>query len=237
MAIWGMETGFGHVRGTQHALSAVATLAYDSRRSAYFTDQLYAALTLIDRGALSPSARGSMHGEIGHAQFLPKNILQYGVGNLDVAPTRLPRRQIFSAPAAGARVPATSLASPISPPCRPGTSRRSTSGRWPSWASRSTDKNCWLHALVNPAAPCRLLPTPCRQFETSPRTGIFGNLRRQTVGHGTREASCEVRPFSGEHQADKRGASWLGLTGVLPAFCSCSWVALWSTSCLDRPAQ
>ena len=27
-----------------------------------------------------------MHGEIGHTQFLPKNILQYGVGgNLDVA--------------------------------------------------------------------------------------------------------------------------------------------------------
>jgi membrane-bound lytic murein transglycosylase B len=90
LAIWGMETGFGHVRGTQHALSAVATLAYDCRRSAYFTDQLYAALTLIDRGALSPQARGSMHGEIGHTQFLPKNILQYGVGgNLDVAANAL----------------------------------------------------------------------------------------------------------------------------------------------------
>jgi membrane-bound lytic murein transglycosylase B len=90
LAIWGMETGFGHVRGTQHALSAVATLAYDCRRSAYFTDQLYAALTLIDRGALSPSARGSMLGEIGHTQFLPKNILQYGVGgNLEVAANAL----------------------------------------------------------------------------------------------------------------------------------------------------
>src|SRR6516164_3429555 len=85
LAIWGMETGFGRVRGNQHALSAVATLAYDCRRTAYFTDQLYAALTLIDRGTLSPSARGSMHGEIGHTQFLPKNILNYGVGgSLDV---------------------------------------------------------------------------------------------------------------------------------------------------------
>jgi membrane-bound lytic murein transglycosylase B len=90
LAIWGMETGFGHVRGTQHALSAVATLAYDCRRSAYFTDQLYAALSLIDRGALSPQARGSMHGEIGHTQFLPKSILQYGVGgNLEVAANAL----------------------------------------------------------------------------------------------------------------------------------------------------
>ena len=89
LAIWGMETGFGAVHGNQHALSSVATLAYDCRRTAYFTDQLYAALTLIDRGALSPSARGSMHGEIGQTQFMPKNILEYGVGNLEVAANAL----------------------------------------------------------------------------------------------------------------------------------------------------
>jgi membrane-bound lytic murein transglycosylase B len=89
IAIWGMETGFGNVHGNQHALSAVATLAYDCRRTAYFTDQLYAALTLIDRGALSPLARGSMHGEIGQTQFMPKNILEYGVGNLEVAANAL----------------------------------------------------------------------------------------------------------------------------------------------------
>ncbi|MCI0466292.1 MAG: lytic murein transglycosylase [Beijerinckiaceae bacterium] len=83
LAIWGMETGFGRERGNQNTLSAVATLAYDCRRSAFFTDQLYAALTLIDRGVLSPGSRGSMHGEIGHTQFLPKNILEYGTGNLD----------------------------------------------------------------------------------------------------------------------------------------------------------
>jgi membrane-bound lytic murein transglycosylase B len=90
LAIWGMETGFGAVHGNQHALSAVATLAYDCRRPEYFTDQLYAALTLIDRGALSPNARGSMHGEIGQTQFLPKNILNYGGGaNLDNAASAL----------------------------------------------------------------------------------------------------------------------------------------------------
>ncbi|VTZ26468.1 conserved exported hypothetical protein [Methylocella tundrae] len=80
IAIWGFETGFGAVHGNQHALSSVATLAYDCRRSAYFTDQLYAALTLIDRGSLSANARGSMHGEIGQTQFLPKTILEYGTG-------------------------------------------------------------------------------------------------------------------------------------------------------------
>lgn len=79
LAIWGMETGFGSVTGNQHTLSAVATLAYDCRRTEYFTEQLYAALALVDRGTLSASARGAMHGEIGHTQFLPKNVRLYGV--------------------------------------------------------------------------------------------------------------------------------------------------------------
>ena len=90
LAIWGMETGFGRSRGNQNTLSAVATLAYDCRRTAYFSEQLYAALTLIDRGILSASTRGSMHGEIGHTQFLPKSILNYGTGgNLDIAANAL----------------------------------------------------------------------------------------------------------------------------------------------------
>jgi membrane-bound lytic murein transglycosylase B len=90
LAIWGMETGFGRSRGNQNTLSAVATLAYDCRRTAYFTEQLYATLTLIDRGILSAGTRGSMHGEIGHTQFLPKSILNYGTGgNLDIAANAL----------------------------------------------------------------------------------------------------------------------------------------------------
>jgi membrane-bound lytic murein transglycosylase B len=89
LAIWGMETAFGSQRGNQHLLSSVATLAYDCRRSAYFTEQLYATLTLIDRGVLSASTRGSMHGEIGHTQFMPKNILSHATGNLDNAANAL----------------------------------------------------------------------------------------------------------------------------------------------------
>jgi membrane-bound lytic murein transglycosylase B len=85
IAIWGMETGFGSQHGNQNMLSSIATLAYDCRRPEYFTDQLYAALKLIDRGTLSGSQRGSMHGEIGQTQFLPKTMLEYGVGNLETA--------------------------------------------------------------------------------------------------------------------------------------------------------
>ena len=89
LAIWGMETGFGSQHGNQNMLSSIATLAYDCRRSAYFTEHLYAALQLIDRGVLSPATRGSMHGEVGQTQFMPKAILAYGSGNLEVAANAL----------------------------------------------------------------------------------------------------------------------------------------------------
>jgi lytic murein transglycosylase len=78
LAIWGMETGFGGFTGNQNTLSAVATLAYDCRRTEFFTEQLYAALKLVDRGVISASSKGAMHGEVGQTQFLPKNILLYG---------------------------------------------------------------------------------------------------------------------------------------------------------------
>jgi lytic murein transglycosylase len=79
ITIWGMETGFGSFMGNQPTISAVATLAYDCRRPEYFTDQLYAALKLVDRGVMNSATRGAMHGEVGQTQFLPKSILLYGV--------------------------------------------------------------------------------------------------------------------------------------------------------------
>jgi membrane-bound lytic murein transglycosylase B len=63
LAIWGMETGFGAVRGNQNMLASIATLSYDCRRSAFFTEHL--------------------HGEVGQTQFMPKAILAYGTGNLE----------------------------------------------------------------------------------------------------------------------------------------------------------
>ncbi|WP_274627276.1 lytic murein transglycosylase [Arvimicrobium flavum] len=78
IAIWGMETGFGSFMGNSNTLSAVATLAYDCRRSEYFTEQLYAALQLVQNGTLSAQSVGAMHGEVGQTQFLPVNVLRYG---------------------------------------------------------------------------------------------------------------------------------------------------------------
>lgn len=79
LAIEGMETGFGGFMGNQNTLSAVATLAYDCRRSEYFTNQLYAMLKLVERGTVSASTTGAMHGEIGRTQFLPANVLKFAV--------------------------------------------------------------------------------------------------------------------------------------------------------------
>lgn len=93
LAIWGMETGFGNYLGKQHTLSAVATLAYDCRRSEFFTNELYAALQLIQRGDLSPNAVGAMHGEIGQTQFLPSSVIKFGAdgdgnGHIDMVGSR-----------------------------------------------------------------------------------------------------------------------------------------------------
>ena len=78
IAIWGMETAFGAYMGKQNTISAVATLAYDCRRPEFFREELLAALKLVDKGVLSPSSVGAMHGEVGQTQFLPKNVLLYG---------------------------------------------------------------------------------------------------------------------------------------------------------------
>lgn len=84
IAIHGMETAFGGFMGDTNVVSAIATLAYDCRRSAFFTGHLIGALKLVDQGSISAKSVGAKHGELGHTQFLPGNALLYGVdGNGD----------------------------------------------------------------------------------------------------------------------------------------------------------
>ncbi len=84
LAIHGMETGFGNFMGDTNVVSAIATLSYDCRRSDFFTGHLIAALKLVDDGTITPASVGAKHGEVGHTQFLPGNVLNYGVdGNGD----------------------------------------------------------------------------------------------------------------------------------------------------------
>lgn len=79
LAIHGMETGFGRTMGNTPVVDSITTVAYDCRRSAFFTPHAIAALMLVDQGGLAPNQRGAAHGEMGHTQFLPGNALRYGV--------------------------------------------------------------------------------------------------------------------------------------------------------------
>jgi len=79
LAIHGMETGFGRTMGTTPVVDSITTVAYDCRRSGFFTPHAIAALKLVDQGALAPNQTGAAHGEMGHTQFLPGNVLTYGV--------------------------------------------------------------------------------------------------------------------------------------------------------------
>lgn len=79
LAIHGMETGFGRTMGNTPVVDSITTVAYDCRRSSFFTPHAIGALILVDRGGLAPGQRGAAHGEMGHTQFLPGNALRYGV--------------------------------------------------------------------------------------------------------------------------------------------------------------
>lgn len=78
VAIWGIETRFGAVEATMPVIPAVATLAFDRRRSAYFREQLFAALTMLHRGYIDlPSLKGSWAGAMGQPQFMPSSYMAY----------------------------------------------------------------------------------------------------------------------------------------------------------------
>lgn len=80
VAIWGLETDFGAISSNNSVLSAIATLAYDCRRSDFFRGQLVDALRIIERGDLTPTQMvGGLHGEIGQTQFLPSSYAAFAV--------------------------------------------------------------------------------------------------------------------------------------------------------------
>lgn len=79
-AIWGMETAYGYVRGDFSVVEALATLAWEGRRAAYFRSELLAALRILDRGYIEPARmKGSWAGAMGQPQFMPSNVLTLAV--------------------------------------------------------------------------------------------------------------------------------------------------------------
>jgi len=80
VSFWGLESDFGANMGNYHSLSAIASLAYDCRRSDRFRAQLLDALRLIDRGDLAPDEMiGSWAGELGQTQMMPSEYFKYAV--------------------------------------------------------------------------------------------------------------------------------------------------------------
>ncbi|GLS88711.1 murein transglycosylase [Cypionkella aquatica] len=80
LAIWGLESAYGLVRGDIDTRSALATLAYDTRRGAFFEAELIAALQILQSGAVQPADMvGSWAGAMGHTQFMPSSYLKLAV--------------------------------------------------------------------------------------------------------------------------------------------------------------
>ncbi|MCE8521778.1 lytic murein transglycosylase [Ruegeria pomeroyi] len=79
-AIWGLESAYGAVRGGDSTLRSLASLAFDTRRAAFFEDQLIAALRILDSGdARLRDLRGSWAGAMGHTQFMPTSYQEHAV--------------------------------------------------------------------------------------------------------------------------------------------------------------
>ncbi|WP_029408136.1 lytic murein transglycosylase [Thiomicrorhabdus sp. Milos-T2] len=80
VAFWGMETNYGSYTGNIPIIESLATLAYDPRRSQFFTTQLMSALTILNKGHVTlKQMKGSWAGAMGQCQFMPSNYLKYAV--------------------------------------------------------------------------------------------------------------------------------------------------------------
>jgi membrane-bound lytic murein transglycosylase B len=78
VALWGIETDFGRLTGGFSVVEALATLAYDGRRSEFFRKELFDALQILNEGHISPAAMtGSWAGAMGQSQFMPSSFLGY----------------------------------------------------------------------------------------------------------------------------------------------------------------
>ena len=77
VAMWGIESNFGSNMGSFGVIPALATLAYDGRRSTYFRGELMKAMTMAQKGVPPQNMRGSWAGAMGQCQFMPSTYLSY----------------------------------------------------------------------------------------------------------------------------------------------------------------
>ena len=80
VSLWAIETDFGRITGNFSVIDALATLAYDGRRAAFFREQLFDALSIVQKRGLAPhDLRGSWAGAMGQSQFMPSTYLAHAV--------------------------------------------------------------------------------------------------------------------------------------------------------------
>ena len=80
VALWGLESGYGEKQGDFQVINALATLAYEGRRRAFFESELMAALVILEQQKIpSSELRGSWAGAMGQCQFMPSSYLAYAV--------------------------------------------------------------------------------------------------------------------------------------------------------------
>jgi membrane-bound lytic murein transglycosylase B len=80
VALWAIETDFGRTAGGYSVIDAVATLAYQGRRPAFFRQELLCALRIVDQGHISPDKMiGSWAGAMGQLQFMPSSFQAFAV--------------------------------------------------------------------------------------------------------------------------------------------------------------
>jgi membrane-bound lytic murein transglycosylase B len=79
-AIWGLETNYGSQMGGYDMFEALATLAYDGRRTALGRRELIAALQMEQREHYRPKQMlSSWAGAFGQTQFMPSTFLTHAI--------------------------------------------------------------------------------------------------------------------------------------------------------------
>jgi membrane-bound lytic murein transglycosylase B len=80
VGIWGLESSFGQKTGDYNVVDALATLAWQTKRAAFFRSELIAALHILDSGDITAARMtGSYAGAMGQPQFMPSSYLRYAV--------------------------------------------------------------------------------------------------------------------------------------------------------------
>jgi membrane-bound lytic murein transglycosylase B len=80
VGIWGLESSFGQKTGDYNVVEALATLAWQTKRAAFFRSELIAALHILDSGDITAGRMtGSYAGAMGQPQFMPSSYLRYAV--------------------------------------------------------------------------------------------------------------------------------------------------------------